>query len=345
MARVVGVGSAVPEHVHKTTEAIERVYSRLPGWDPAWAELVLASRVERKATVIEDPERYYRQVPSTAERMQAFEPAARRLGLQAAERALARAGAGAAQAIGDLIAVSCTGYAGPGLDLHLVEDLGLAPEVRRLFVGHMGCYAALPGLRVAAALSAASGRGVLVDCVELCTLHLQPPTRREEIVQIALFADGAGAAVVAPEGDGPRIVGARTVAVPRSQDRMTWAVADDGFRMWLSPRVPAIIERGIGPFVDALLDQHGLAVADVDHWVIHPGGPEILERIHRRLGLGAGALDRSWEALADGGNRSSATVLAILDGLLAESGVGPGEWVVMLAFGTGLTMEALLLRG
>jgi alkylresorcinol/alkylpyrone synthase len=345
MARIVGVGSAVPENFLKTSEAIDRLYSRLPGWDPDWAELVTASRVERKGTVIQDIERFYKGVPGTAERMRVFEPAARRLGRQAAERALARSGARRQEAVGDLIAVSCTGYAGPGLDFHLVGDLGLAPEVRRLFIGHMGCYAALPGLRVAAALSAASGRGTLVDCVELCTLHLQPPTRREEIVQIALFADGAGAAVVAPDGDGPEIVAARSIAVPRSDDRMTWAVADDGFRMWLSPRVPAIIERGIGPFVEALLEPYGLAVADVDHWVVHPGGPEILERIDRRLGLGTGALDRSWEALADGGNRSSATVLAILDTLLAEDGVRAGEWVVMLAFGTGLTMEALLLRG
>jgi predicted naringenin-chalcone synthase len=96
--------------------------------------------------------------------------------------------------------------------------------------------------------------------------------------------------------------------------------------------------------VDGLLAPCGVAREDVGHWVVHPGGPEILERVHRRLALPAGALDRSWAALAEGGNRSSATVLFILDDLLGAGAVQPGEWVAMLAFGTGLTLEGLLLR-
>jgi alkylresorcinol/alkylpyrone synthase len=348
MARIVGVGSAVPEHVHKNAESMD-FFGRMPGWDPAWEEIFLASGVERRATVIEDLEAFYLEGPSptTAERMRAFAVPARRLGALAAMRALDRAGlagAGAAAGVADLLAVSCTGYAGPGLDLHLATDLGLDTSVRRLHIGHMGCYAAVPALRTAAALATASGRSALVDCVELCTLHLQPPTRREDVVQIALFADGAGAAVVAPDGDGPELVGSHTLTVPGSEQRMGWQVGDDGFRMWLSPRVPAIIERGIEGFVAGLLDRHGLRVPDVHHWVVHPGGPEILERIQRRLGLPAEALAGSWEALADGGNRSSVTVLAILDALLATGTVRAGEWIVVLAFGTGLTMEALLLR-
>jgi alkylresorcinol/alkylpyrone synthase len=346
MARVVGVGSALAEHVHKSAEAVA-FFERMPGWDPAWSELVAASGVERRATVLGDLDAFYFDAPgaspSTAERMGAFAGPARRLGAQAARRALDRAGLAAA-AVGDLLAVSCTGYTGPGLDLHLATDLGMDAAVRRLHIGHMGCYAAVPALRAAAALATASGRPALVDCVELCTLHLQPPTRREEVVQIALFADGAGAAVVAPDGAGPELVGSSTRTVPASEERMTWRLADDGFRMWLSPRVPAIIERGIEGFVAGLLDPQGLRVPEVDHWVVHPGGPEILERVQRRLGLPDEALAGSWEALADGGNRSSATVLAILDGLLASGVVAPGEWIALLAFGTGLTMEALLLR-
>jgi predicted naringenin-chalcone synthase len=345
MPVITAAGSALPEHVHKTTESLE-FFGRMPGWDPAWNEVCLASGVERRATVIADLEAFYfgAGVPTTAERMRAFAAPAARLGAAAARRALDAAGPGAAAGLADVVAVSCTGYSGPGLDLHLAAELGLGEGVRRLHIGHMGCYAAIPAIRTAAALACASGRSALVDCVELCTLHLQAPTRREDVVQIALFADGAGAAVVAAEGDGLALVGSNTLTIPGSTERMGWQVADDGFRMWLSPRVPAIIERGIEGFVAGLLAPHGLAVGDVDHWVVHPGGPEILERIQRRLALPAGALALSWEALADGGNRSSATVLAILDALLAAGTVRPGAWVAMLAFGTGLTMEGLLLR-
>jgi alkylresorcinol/alkylpyrone synthase len=96
--------------------------------------------------------------------------------------------------------------------------------------------------------------------------------------------------------------------------------------------------------VDDLLGPHGLVPDDIAHWAVHPGGPEILDRAQRRLRLSDAQLARSREVLADGGNRSSATVLFILEQLLDGGEVEPGQWIVALAFGTGLTLEALLLR-
>jgi predicted naringenin-chalcone synthase len=342
-ARLQAVGTAVPEHVYKQADIVDAFFARLPGWDPAWAEVFEASGVERRAAVV-DVDAFYAGMPTTADRMRAFPPAARRLGAEAARRALDRLGPGASAGVGDLLAVSCTGYAGPGLDVHLAADLGLSPNVRRLAIGHMGCYAALPALRTAAALASASGERALVACVELCSLHLQPARSREEVVSQALFGDGAGAALVGPDGPGPAILDARTVTVPGTETRMGWMVDDDGFHMSLSPRVPALVERGLGSLVGDLLLDRRLHPGDVAHWVVHPGGPEILERVQRGLGLADEQLARSWEVLADGGNRSSATVLFILESLLDCGAVREGEWVVVLGFGTGLTMEALLLR-
>jgi alkylresorcinol/alkylpyrone synthase len=180
--------------------------------------------------------------------------------------------------------------------------------------------------------------------VELCTLHVQPARSREDAVYQALFGDGAAAALVGPGGDGPVIAGSATVTVPGSEERMGWLVEDDGFHMWLSPRVPALVERGVGGLVEDLLGPRGLTAADVPHWAVHPGGPEIVDRVQRRLGLSDAQAARSREVLADGGNRSSATVLFILEQLLAGGEVEPGQWIVALAFGTGLTLEALLLQ-
>jgi alkylresorcinol/alkylpyrone synthase len=342
-ARLQTIGTAMPEHyVFKQSEIVEAFFARQPGWDPAWAEVFAASGVERRASVV-DPG-WYGRPRSTADRMREFAPAARRLGAEAARRALERAGPGAAAEVGDLLAVSCTGYSGPGLDVHLADDLDLGDRVQRLAIGHMGCYAALPALRTAAALTDASGRRALVACVELCTLHVQPARSREDAVYQALFGDGAAAALVGPGGDGPAIVGSATVTVPGSEQRMGWLVEDHGFQMSLSPRVPALVERGVGRLVEDLLRPHGLAAGDVAHWAVHPGGPEIVDRVQRRLGLSDAQVARSREVLADGGNRSSATVLFILELLLGGGEVEPGQWVVALAFGTGLTLEALLLR-
>ena len=343
-ARIQAIGTAMPAYVFKQADIVAEFFAKQPGWDPAWVEVFEASGVERRASVINTA--YYQdrqQPPSTAERMLQFGPAARQLGAEAARRALERAGPG--PEVADLLAVSCTGYTGPGLDVHLADELDLGGLVRRLSIGHMGCYAALPALRTAAALTQASGARALVACVELCTLHVQPARSREEAVYQSLFGDGAGAVVVGADGTGPAIVGTRVVTVPASEHRMGWLIGSDGFRMSLSPRVPALVERAVGPLVTDLLDEHGLGPGDVAHWAVHPGGPEILDRVQRRLGLADDQLAPSWEALADGGNRSSATVLFILESLLDSGELEAGQWLVALAFGTGLTLEALLLRG
>src|SRR6266545_7803088 len=285
----------MPERVYKQGEIVESFFGRLPGWEPGWGEVFEASGVERRASVI-DVHAFYEGQPSTAERMRAFGPAARRLGAEAARRALERAGPGAAAQVGDLVVVSCTGYTGPGLDVHLACDLDLGPGVRRLALGHMGCYASLPALRTAAALVAAYGQRALVVSVELCSLHLQPAGSRQDAVSQALFGDGAAAALIAPGADSPgsgeggsgavpgaaglgtggaeagagaagpgglAIVGSRTVTLPSSQDRMGWLIGDDGFHMSLSPRVPALVDRGLGALVERLLGPHGLAPGDV----------------------------------------------------------------------------------
>lgn len=363
-ARLQALGTAMPERVYKQDEIVDSFFGRLPGWEPDWTEVFEASGVERRAAVI-DVHAFYADQPGTAGRMRAFTPAARQLGAAAARRALDRAGSGVAAQVGDLVVVSCTGYAGPGLDVHLASDLGLGQGTRRLALGHMGCYAALPAIRTAAALVAASGQHALVVSVELCSLHLQPATSRQEAVSQALFGDGAAAALIAPEtgpgapgaapgspdpgsgAPGPaalEIVAARTATLPASQDRMGWLIGDDGFHMSLSPRVPALVDRGLGALVERLLGPHGLAPGDVAHWAVHPGGPEILDRVQRRLRLSDAQLAPSREVLADGGNRSSATVLFILESLVGSGEVRPGQWLVTLGFGTGLTLEALLLR-
>jgi alkylresorcinol/alkylpyrone synthase len=341
------LGSAMPERVYKQAEIVESFFGKLPGWQPDWAEVFLASGVERRAAVI-DVHRYYARQPTTAERMRTFTPAALRLGAEAARRALERGGPDAAAEVGDLVVVSCTGYAGPGLDVHLAADLGLGEGTRRLALGHMGCYAALPALRTASALVAASGQRALIVSVELCSLHLQPAASRQDAVSQALFGDGAAAALIAPGGPAApgqlEIIAARAATLPGSQDRMGWLIGDDGFHMSLSPRVPALVDRGLGALVEQLLEPHGLAPADVAHWAVHPGGPEILERVQRRLHLSDAQLAPSREVLADGGNRSSATVLFILESMLGSGELRPGQWLVTLGFGTGLTLEALLLR-
>jgi predicted naringenin-chalcone synthase len=108
--------------------------------------------------------------------------------------------------------------------------------------------------------------------------------------------------------------------------------------------VPVSLKRVVRGVVERLLEPHGLAIGDVAHWLVHPGGPSVLEVVQRRLELSDEQMAPSWTVLREHGNCSSATVLLILDELLRAGRTRAGEWGVMLAFGPGLTVEATLLR-
>jgi predicted naringenin-chalcone synthase len=127
-------------------------------------------------------------------------------------------------------------------------------------------------------------------------------------------------------------------------DHMTWDVTDLGFKMGLSPAVPDVLARHARPVVEELLGAHGLSVADVDGWAIHPGGRKIVEVVGEVLGLAEEQLAPSYDVLRDVGNCSSATVLLVLERLAQTVDVPPGGTVVAMAFGPGLTLYTALLR-
>ncbi|MGY1632717.1 type III polyketide synthase [Geodermatophilus sp. SYSU D01186] len=275
----------------------------------------------------------------TGARMQRYVEEALPLGKQAVAGALDAAGLPPGE-VGLFAVATCTGYATPGLDIRLAGDLGMPAGLQRLLVGHMGCYAAIPGLAAVADFVTARSRPAVLLCCELTSLHVQPAQADlEQVVAHALFSDAAAAVVVQPGARrGRRLAGivARTDA--STADHMTWDVTDLGFRMGLSPRVPEVLARHVGDVVDELLTAAGLRVEDVAGWAVHPGGPRILDVVRDELGLAEVQLAASRRVLAEHGNCSSATVLLVLD----ELGDVDGP-VVAMAFGPGLTLYAALL--
>ncbi|MEE1930572.1 type III polyketide synthase [Streptomyces sp. TRM 70351] len=288
---------------------------------------------------------------STAARMRRYAHEAQPLGHRAVAAALADARV-APDAVGLLTVVSCTGYGTPGVDIQLAASLGLRPDAQRLLVGHMGCYAALPALRSVADYVVARGQTAVLLCLELTSLHVQPPTNEaQQVVSHALFGDAATALVLqpgpAPAPAAPRpaleLVDVTALTDPTTGDHMTWDVTDLGFRMGLSPRVPDVLAQHVRPVVKDLLARHGLDLPDVRAWAVHPGGPRILETVEQGLDLPPHALAASRTVLAEHGNCSSATVLLVLDRLLTDGTLDEGGPVVALAFGPGLTLYAALL--
>lgn len=282
---------------------------------------------------------------STKARMDRYLIEALPLGKSAVTGALDEAGVDPAD-LGLFAVCSCTGYVTPGLDILLARDFGMSPRTQRLFVGHMGCYAALPSLSTVSDFVANRGRPALLLCLELTTLHLQPPSRDpQQIVAHALFSDAAAAVTVRPGGvsdaAGYAVREVSAVTDPATADHMTWDVTDLGFRMGLSPRVPEVLAEHVGPLVTELLGRHGMVVSEVDGWAVHPGGPKILDVVRDTLGLDEERIAPSRDTLAMHGNCSSPTVLLIVEALRRPP--TPPRNVVALAFGPGLTLYGALL--
>jgi predicted naringenin-chalcone synthase len=275
----------------------------------------------------------------TGARMARFIEEALPLGKQAVAGALDAAGLAPGD-VGLFAVATCTGYATPGLDIRLASDLGMPSGLQRLLVGHMGCYAAIPGLAAVGDFVTARARPAVLLCCELTSLHVQPAQRDlEQVVAHALFSDAAAAVVVEPGARrGHRLAGivARTDA--STADHMTWDVTDLGFRMGLSPRVPDVLSRHVGDVVDELLTAAGLRIEDVAGWAVHPGGPRIIDVVRDELGLAEEQVGASRRILAEHGNCSSATVLLVLQELADVDGP-----IVAMAFGPGLTLYAALL--
>ncbi|MEO6713477.1 MAG: type III polyketide synthase [Mycobacteriales bacterium] len=280
---------------------------------------------------------------STAQRMQRYVAEALPLGKDAVASALDSAGV-AASDVGFFAVVSCTGYATPGLDILLARDLGMPTSTQRLMVGHMGCYAAIPALAMVSDAASARGLTGVLLCVELVSLHAQPPTNdTEQIVSHALFSDAAAAVVCRP-GPGLRLVDIAASTDTGHIEKMTWDVTDLGFRMGLSSQVPDVLAGQVGPLVDDLLGRNRLARGDVSGWAVHPGGPRILDVVGDRLGLASGDLDAARDTLRDHGNCSSPTVLMVMDELARRRTPTGGDTILAMAFGPGLTLYAALLR-
>lgn len=290
----------------------------------------------------------------TGDRMRRFVAEAMPLGKEAVGAALGSAGLAPAD-VGMFTVVSCTGYATPGLDILLARDLGMTEGVQRLHVGHMGCYAALPGLGAVADFTTARERPSVMLCLELTSLHAQPTTETarssaptsgdlQQMVAHALFSDAAAAVVLEPGAPGMEVVDVVARTDASTADHMTWDVTDLGFKMGLSPAVPDVLARHARPVVEELLTRHGLAVPDVAGWAVHPGGRKIVEVVGEVLNLSEELLAPSYDVLRDVGNASSATVLLVLERVRQQQDLAAGDHVVAMAFGPGLTLYATLLR-
>jgi predicted naringenin-chalcone synthase len=260
----------------------------------------------------------------------------------------------------DLIHVSCTGYVSPSAIQRLIELKGWHARTHATHVYHMGCYAALPALRIAAGLVSRSNGNISprADIVhtELCTLHFNPADHSPgQFVIQTLFADGhIRYSMALKEHEALKtgesafeLLAVREETVPDSLGDMTWALSEWGFEMTLSRDVPGKIAANLPHFLSALFEGAGLNYAEEAEkaiFAIHPGGPRILDSVEELLQLEKHQLQLSRTVLFERGNLSSATLPHIWMAAAADERIKPDTVIVSLAFGPGLTIAGALFR-
>lgn len=248
-----------------------------------------------------------------------------------------------------LVTVSCTGMSAPGLDLEIMEMMGLPRDLFRTSVNFMGCYAAIHALKLADAICrSADNANVVIVCTEFCTLHFQKDISIDNITSTLLFADGSAAVLVQPEkskAKGIRIKNFFSDVAFKGKSDMSWKLSSTGFLMTLSGYVPDLVKEDFDELVTKALKNAAASKDEITHWCIHPGGKKILEAIEKSISLPTESLRYSYQTLNDYGNMSSATILFVLQKIFDELQNDPPPNTAKIfaaAFGPGLTMETFI---
>jgi alkylresorcinol/alkylpyrone synthase len=344
--RLLAVATAVPPYALDQDDVIERVkllFGRAPDLDRLLPVFVNTGIHRRYSCV---PLEWYDRAHGWPERNSIYLSSALDLLEEATNRVLCLTGRNKAD-VDSIVVVSTTGIATPSLDALLIERMGLRRTVERLPIFGLGCAGGVLGLaRAASQAAVAPGKTVLFLVVELCALSFRRDDwSKSNIVATALFGDGAAAALLSTDGEGPALVAAGEHTWPGSLDVMGWEVADDGLRAIFSRDIPKLVTTQLRDAASEFLSRHGLAIGDIDRFVCHPGGTKVIAALEHAFGLGQGALVEARAVLRDYGNMSAATVMFVLERMLAKARATGARWerALMNALGPGFTAGFLVI--
>jgi alkylresorcinol/alkylpyrone synthase len=347
--RIASSASAFPKHYYTQKFLLEKLQDY---WGDQLRNPQLLARLHRNVTVegrhLALPYEKYYDIKTWGQANDIWIEVAQELGEQALCRALHHAGL-ESSALGALFFVSVTGISSPSIDALLINRMKLPVNIRRVPVFGLGCVAGAAGIaRAADYVRAYPSQAAALVSVELCSLTIQ----REDLsvanlISSGLFADGSAAVIVTGsemKSDGPEILATRSIFYPQTEEMMGWKVTEKGFRITLSPEVPVLIRENLGSDMDAFLADHGHKRSDIGSWVLHTGGPKVLEATAAALDLHDGQLDASWDCLKRVGNLSSSSVLVVLEDVMKNRRPEPGTLGILAAMGPGFCSELLLLK-
>lgn len=213
------------------------------------------------------------------------------------------------------------------------------------------CAGFVYALAMADGIVRSHGRPVLVVAANILSRRINPDERSSAI----LFADAAGAAVLAPSDDPSRgLVGLSIDSDGSRYDLIR--IRAGGSRNPFSPNGnangglmemtngKALFAGAVEMMVEcsrAALEDAGLSVADVHRWVPHQANDRITQAVAQRLGISGTQIVST---IAEFGNSSAATIPFALSQTAEQRPFERGERVLLSAAGAGLTGGALVYR-
>ncbi len=347
--KIASAASAFPKHYYPQQFLLQKLQEF---WGDSLRNPQMLARLHKNVAVegrhlAMSPEKYL-ELETWGQANDVWIEVAQELGEQALCRALHHAGL-QTSSLGALFFTSVTGISSPSIDALLINRMGLPRNIRRVPIFGLGCVAGAAGIaRAADYVRAYPSQAAALVSVELCSLTIQ----REDLsvanlISSGLFADGSAAVIVTGDdvqAAGPEIVATRSIFYPETEQMMGWKVSEKGFRITLSPEVPVLIRENLGGNVDEFLADHGHKRSDIGSWVLHTGGPKVLEATADALNLHDGQLDASWDCLKRVGNLSSASVLVVLEDVMRNRRPEPGTLGILAAMGPGFCSELVLLQ-
>ena len=334
---------SVPEYVitmEETLEFAKKVHAGKPQL-PLALRLIQNTGVRERHIVraIEETLRH----PGFEERNRIYEIEAKKQCPEVIERALANAHL-AAHDIDAIIFVSCTGFLMPSLTAWLINSMGFRSDTRQLPIAQLGCAAGGAAINRAHDFCIAYPEGnVLIVACEMCSLCYQPDDDGiGSLLSDGLFGDAVAAAVVRGSGGtGVALERNASYLIPNTEEWISYAVRATGFHFQLDRRVPGTMEP-LAPVLRDLASDHGWDIGNLDFYIIHAGGPRILDDLSKFLGVVHDMFRQSRATLTEYGNIASAVVLDALRRLFEEGTTMPSATGVIAGFGPGITAEMVV---
>lgn len=344
--KIATIETAIPPHRASQDEVLEAATEWLGDGTPEFnlfLRYVRSSRTLNRNFIV--PPLEIIRLRGAQERARIFEREAPHVAIDAARKALEVTNT-APRDVNALVFTSCTCPLIPAPDTYVIDALGLRRDIVRFPSYQFGCAGGIIGLGLANQLGSSGGTTLMVSS-EICSLLFHSNNRSAaQLVGASIFADGAAAAVLTTDNrsGGLEICARQSFLLPESRHLMGYDVRDDGSHLILDKELPMHLADWVPRLVDQFLEAQNLSRKDIPWWLFHPGGTKILDYLSKALGLESSQARWAAEVLENVGNLSSATILFVMNSFMRDKVAKPGDPVMVVGVGPGLTVEILLAR-